>query len=318
MEFLCNETSAGIRLDVFLTEQTELTRSAAQKLIEAGEITVNGSSVAKNYKLRAGDEIFVMLPEPACLEAEPENIPVDIMYEDDAVIIVNKPQGMVVHPAAGHMSGTLVNALLYHAAGRLSAINGVVRPGIVHRIDKDTSGILAVAKTNTAHLSLAEQIKEHSVRREYFCLARGMFQETHFTVNQPIGRHPKDRKKMAITAKGGRTAVTHFTVLRQYDGYALLRCRLETGRTHQIRVHLASLSKPVAGDPVYGVKNEKLAKKYALTGQLLHAALLGFIHPETKEYMEFFAPPPKTFLQVLEGLDPAGFQELLDSVIKPG
>ena len=318
MEFLCNETSVGIRLDVFLTEQAELTRSAAQKLIEAGEITVNGSSVAKNYKLRAGDVIFVMLPEPACLEAEPENIPVDIMYEDDAVIIVNKPQGMVVHPAAGHMSGTLVNALLYHAEGRLSAINGVVRPGIVHRIDKDTSGILAVAKTNAAHLSLAEQIKEHSVRREYFCLARGVFQETHFTVNQPIGRHPKDRKKMAITAKGGRTAVTHFTVLRQYDGYALLRCRLETGRTHQIRVHLASLSKPVAGDPVYGVKNEKLAKKYALTGQLLHAALLGFIHPETQEYMEFFAPPPQAFLQVLEGLDPAGFQELLDSVIKPG
>ena len=317
MEILCNEASAGTRLDVFLTEQADLTRSAAQRLIETEAVIINGKAVAKNYKLRLGDAVEVTLPEPRDLEAEPEDIPIDIVYEDESVIIVNKPQGMVVHPAAGHNTGTLVNALLYHAKGRLSAINGVVRPGIVHRIDKDTSGILVIAKTNEAHLSLAEQIKVHSVRREYFCLSRGNFSEDCFTVNEPIGRHPKDRKKMAIMPKGGRPAVTHFTVLRRYDGYALLRCRLETGRTHQIRVHLASLGKPVACDPVYGIKNEKLAKKYAQTGQLLHAALLGFIHPETKEYMEFFAPPPPAFQSVLRGLDPEGFSELMETVLRP-
>ncbi len=302
MQFVCDEASAGLRLDVFLSEEADLTRSAAQKLIENGDATVSGEKVNKNYKLRSGDAVQVILPEAKELEAKPENIPVEIVYEDDAVIVVNKAQGMVVHPAAGHDGGTLVNALLYHAGGRLSAINGVIRPGIVHRIDKDTSGILVVAKTNAAHLSLAEQIKEHSVNREYFCIAHGTFKEENFTVDKPIGRHPKDRKKMAVVQAGGRNAVTHITVVQQFARCALLRCRLETGRTHQIRVHLASLGHPVAGDPVYGVKNDPLTKKYALTGQLLHAALLGFSHPETNEYVEFTAPLPEHFQQVVDGL----------------
>ncbi len=303
MNFVCDEASSGLRLDVFLSEQADLTRSAAQKLIDNGDVLVSGKAATKNYKVRPGDTISATLHEAKELEAQPENLPVEIVYEDDSVIIVNKAQGMVVHPAAGHDGGTLVNALLYHAKGRLSAINGVIRPGIVHRIDKDTSGILAVAKTNDAHLSLAEQIKEHSVSREYFCLAYGNFKESTFTVNRPIGRHPKDRKKMAIVSSGGREAVTHVTVLRQYDGCALLKCRLETGRTHQIRVHLSSLGHPVVGDPVYGVKTDKIAKKNALAGQLLHAALLGFVHPKTGEYVEFSAPLPEHFQKVLDSLE---------------
>jgi len=313
LEFTCDEASAGTRLDVFLSAQADLTRSAAQKLIENQDVTVDGRAVSKNYKLRYGDAVCAFLPEPKALAAVPENIPLTIVYEDDSVIVVNKPQGMVVHPAAGHSEGTLVNALLYHAGGRLSAINGVVRPGIVHRIDKDTSGILVVAKTNEAHLSLAEQIKEHSVTREYFCLACGSFPEERFTVDKPIGRHPKDRKRMAVMQAGGRHAVTHFHVLRQYEGCALLRCRLETGRTHQIRVHLASIGRPVVADPVYGAKNDRWAKKYALTGQLLHAALLGFIHPNTKEYMEFSAPLPPLFSKVLQGIDPDFSEQMLVS-----
>ncbi len=305
MQFICDETSAGLRLDVFLSGQAELTRSLAQKLIENGDVKVGGQTVNKNYKLRTGDEISIVLPEAEPLEAEPENIPLEIVFEDDALIVVNKPQGMVVHPAAGHVTGTLVNALLYHAKGRLSAINGVIRPGIVHRIDKDTSGLLVVAKTNNAHLSLAEQIKEHSVTREYFCIAHGKFKEEAFTVDKPIGRHQKDRKKMAIVAAdNGRHAVTHVQVVKQFARWALLTCRLETGRTHQIRVHLSSLGHPVAGDPVYGVKNDSLAKKYALKGQLLHAATLGFVHPESGEYMEFHAPLPAHFQKVLDGLEP--------------
>lgn len=303
MHFLCDKTSAGVRLDVFLSEQSGLTRSAVQKLVDGGDVTVSGNQVSKNYKLRLGDEVSIVMPEAKELAAQPEDIPVEIVYEDNALIVVNKAQGMVVHPAAGHDGGTLVNALLYHAKGRLSAINGVIRPGIVHRIDKDTSGILVVAKTNEAHLFLAEQIKEHSVSREYYCIAHGTFKSESFTVDKPIGRHPKDRKKMAVVASGGRNAVTHVTVVRQFSRCALLRCRLETGRTHQIRVHLASLGHPVAGDPVYGVKNDFLTKKYALTGQLLHAALLGFIHPETGAYVEFKAPLPEHFQRVLDDLE---------------
>ncbi|MGN1058990.1 MAG: RluA family pseudouridine synthase [Clostridia bacterium] len=261
---------------------------------------MKNGTVPKNYRLRPGDTISLVLPEAAAPEAMPEDIPLNIVYEDSELIIVNKPQGMVVHPAAGHGGGTLVNALLHHAGGRLSAINGVIRPGIVHRIDKDTSGILVIAKTNSAHLSLAEQIKVHSVSREYLCLVYGRFKEESFTVDKPIARHPKDRKKMAVCTNGGRRAVTHVQVLRQYDDCALLRCRLETGRTHQIRVHLASIGHPVVGDPVYGVKNDRLAKKYALTGQLLHAALLGFIHPKTGEYVSFSAPLPPHFQQVID------------------
>lgn len=302
LRFVCDETSAGLRLDVFLSEQAELTRSAAQKLIENGAAQVNGQEAVKNYKLRCGDVVSAVLPEPEPAEAVPENIPIDIIYEDDALLVVNKPQGMVVHPAAGHLSGTLVNALLYHAKGRLSAINGVVRPGIVHRIDRDTSGILVVAKTNAAHLSLAEQIKEHSVHRAYLCIAYGRFKETEFTVDKPIDRHPKDRKRMAIVADG-RRAVTHVSVLRQYDDCALLRCCLETGRTHQIRVHLSTLGHPIAGDPVYGVKTDRLAKKYSLNGQLLHAAMLGFVHPDTQEYIEFSTPVPPYFQAILDDLE---------------
>lgn len=303
LKFVCDETSAGTRLDVFLSEQADVTRSAAQKLIESGDVTVSGKTASKNYKLKKGDEIVFMLPGPVDLEAVPENIPLDIVFEDSELIIVNKPQGMVVHPAAGHGTGTLVNALLYHAQGRLSAINGVIRPGIVHRIDKDTSGILAIAKTNEAHLSLAEQIKEHSVTRAYYCIAYGKFKETEFTIDKPMDRHPKDRKKMAVCSSGGRRAVTHGTVLRQYNDCALVRCRLETGRTHQIRVHLSNLGHPVAGDPVYGLKTDKIAKKYGLCGQMLHAAMLGFVHPKTAEYVEFSAPPPDYFLQVVRDLD---------------
>ncbi len=303
MNIFCDETSAGLRLDVFLSEQAGLTRSAAQKLIERGDALVSGKLSSKNYKLKFGDEITLTLPEAKELAAQPEDIPLEIVFEDDELILVNKAQGMVVHPAAGHDGGTLVNALLHHCKGRLSAINGVIRPGIVHRIDKDTSGILVIAKTNKAHLSLAEQIKEHSVSREYFCLAHGKFKEESFIVDKPIGRHPKDRKKMAIVKEGGRNAVTHVTVLKQFDDSALLRCRLETGRTHQIRVHLSSLGHPVVGDPVYGVKSDRFVKKYKLNGQLLHAALLGFIHPETKEYMEFSVPLPEHFQRVLEDLE---------------
>lgn len=308
--FTCDETSAGLRLDVFLSEQADMTRSAAQKLIESGAVQLTfadasqqgGKTPSKNYKLRLGDTVSAILPEPELLAAEPENIPLDIVFEDSELIIVNKPQGMVVHPAPGHATGTLVNALLYHAGGRLSAINGVVRPGIVHRIDRDTSGILAVAKTNDAHLCLAEQIKEHSVHRAYLCIAYGRFKESEFTIDKPIDRHTKDRKKMAIAQSGGRCAVTHVSVLRQYDDCALLRCRLETGRTHQIRVHLSSIGHPVAGDPVYGVKTDRLTKKYQLNGQLLHAAMLGFVHPKTHEYVEFSAPVPPYFQKVLDDL----------------
>ena len=302
MQFLCDEASAGIRLDVFLSEQGGLTRSAAQRLIENGDVTVCGKAVAKNYKLCCQDEIDMVLPEAKDPEAKPENIPVEIVYEDDSLIVVNKPQGMVVHPASGHDGGTLVNALLYHASGRLSAINGVVRPGIVHRIDKDTSGILVVAKTNEAHLSLAEQIKEHSVSRTYYCLVHGKMKEESFTVGKPIGRHPKDRKKMAVVTKGGRHAVTHVSVVTQFETCALLKCQLETGRTHQIRVHLSTLGHPVVGDPVYGVKNDKMTKKYALKGQLLHAASLGFQHPESGQFVEFSAPLPDYFENVLNQL----------------
>lgn len=292
-------SSDKIRIDKYLAETCpELTRSFVQKLIEEEHITVNGKVCTKKTMVSDGDAVVCEIPAPKELSVTEENIPLEIVYEDDSLIVVNKPRGMVVHPANGNYDGTLVNALLYHCKGRLSSINGVIRPGIVHRIDKDTSGILLVAKTDAAHLSLAEQIKEHSVKREYVALLDGVIKEDGGTVDKPIGRSEKDRKKMAITLKNSRNAVTHYTVLERYAGYCLVKCRLETGRTHQIRVHMASLGHPVTGDPVYGAKKQKLFHE----GQLLHAKTIGFIHPSTGEYMEFTSELPKEFREVLDKL----------------
>ena len=295
---IADENSAGERIDKYISENTDdISRSFAATLAGDGAVLVNGKQVAKNYKLKPGDEIKIEIPEPEPIVAEPENIPIDIVYEDKHLIVVNKPQGMVVHPAAGNYTGTLVNALLYLTGNSLSAINGVVRPGIVHRIDKDTSGLLVVAKNNDAHLFLSEQIKERKANRRYVALLNGIVKEDG-TVNKPIARHPNDRKKMAIVS-GGREAVTHYHVLENYrSGYTLAECVLETGRTHQIRVHMASIGHSVVGDKVYGIKKEK----FKLEGQLLHARTLGFIHPQTGEYMEFSAPIPNYFEDVLKKL----------------
>lgn len=300
---IAQENHAGMRLDVFVSEQFDLTRSAAQKLIEEGHVFLGDKTALKKYKIKAHDEVRVEKPEPCVIDAIPQNIPLDILFEDDDVIVVNKSQGMVVHPAAGNPDGTLVNALMYHTGGNLSAINGIIRPGIVHRIDKDTSGILVVAKNNDAHLSLAEQIKEHSVTREYLCLIHGGVSWDSLTVDKPIDRDPKDRKKMLAGVSGGRHAVTHFFVETRYRGYTLLRCRLETGRTHQIRVHLKSIGKHIVGDPLYGLKVDTLAKTNHIEGQLLHAEKLGFVHPRTKTYVEFVQEVPPYFLCILNKLE---------------
>ncbi len=302
-KFTTEKEDCGKRLDIFLSEYADITRSNAQKLLEDGCVLVNGIKETKKYKLKSGDEVQVSIPEPRVVDAVPQNIPIDIVYEDEDIIVVNKPQGMVVHPAAGNYDGTLVNALMYHTKGNLSAINGVIRPGIVHRIDKDTSGILVVAKNDKAHLSLSEQIKDHSMTREYYCLVAGGVKENEFTVDKPIGRDPRDRKKMLAGARDGRCAVTHFFVLKRYQGYTLLKCILETGRTHQIRAHLKSVGKAIVGDMVYGLKKDKLAQKYGISGQLLHAKKLGFIHPGKNEYVEFDSQLPENFLCILNKLD---------------
>lgn len=287
----------GMRLDKFISDNTDLSRSFAAKLAEDGKIFSNDKKTAKNYRVKSGECITVFVPESECLEIKPENIPLDVIYEDSELLVVNKPQGMVVHPAPGNYDGTLVNAILYHCGDSLSAINGVVRPGIVHRIDKDTSGLLVVAKTNEAHVFLAEGIKEHKTDRHYIALLNGIVKQSG-TVNKPIARHPQDRKKMAVCA-GGRDAVTHYFPKICYEqGYTLTECVLETGRTHQIRVHMASIGHSVVGDKTYGIKNEK----FKLSGQLLHAASLGFTHPKTGEYMRFSAPLPNYFEKVLKGL----------------
>jgi len=291
----------GVRVDVFVSDAEEsLTRSAAQNLLKEGLVSVNGTPVGKSYKVKVGDTVSWTVPDPEPLEAVPQDIPLDIVYEDDDLLVVNKPRGMVVHPAPGNPDGTLVNALLYHCQGNLSGINGVIRPGIVHRIDKDTSGLLIVAKNDLAHQNLAAQIQDHSFTREYRAVVHGNLKEESGTVDAPIGRSSNDRKKMAVTDKNSRNAVTHWEVLDRYPGYTYLKLRLETGRTHQIRVHMAYIGHPVAGDPVYGPKNTPKE----LHGQCLHAGLIGFQHPRTGEYLEFQAELPEyfqTFLRKLSG-----------------
>lgn len=291
------EESAGLRADVFLAgELEEHTRSSVQRFFEKGFISVNGKTAVKNYRLKAGDAIEVSLPEPEPSEVLPENIPLDIVYEDDSLLVVNKPKGMVVHPAAGNAAGTLVNALLYHCGGSLSGIGGVIRPGIVHRIDKDTSGLLIVAKTDAAHRGLSEQIKAHSFTRRYHAVLYGRLKNESGTVDAPIGRHPAERKKMCVTDKDSRAAVTHYKVCEYLDGFTHVILELETGRTHQIRVHMAYLGHPVAGDAVYGPK--KVITE--LVGQCLHARTIGFIHPANGEYMEFTSDLPDYFTRFLQ------------------
>ncbi|WP_283579639.1 RluA family pseudouridine synthase [Ligilactobacillus aviarius] len=284
------------RIDKVLTTlEPEITRSQLKNLINDGHVTVNGQAVKPKYKVQAGDKISLVKPEPQSLELTPENIPLDIVYEDDDVIVVNKPQGMVVHPAPGHPDHTLVNALLYHSP--LSTINGTFRPGIVHRIDKDTSGLLMVAKNDLAHQSLAEQLRNKTNKREYLALVYGQIKEDEGTIDAPLGRNPQDRKKQAVV-KGGRHAVTHFKVIKRYDNFTLVKCILETGRTHQIRVHMKYIGHPLVGDPLYGPR-----KMIGKNGQFLHAALLGFKHPRTGEEMVFEAPLPENFQKMLDKLD---------------
>ena len=293
-------TENGVRLDKLLCENLDgFTRSAVQRLIEDGNVTVNDVIVAKNYKCKAGDNVEIFVPDAKPLEATAQNIALDIVYEDNDLLVVNKPKGMVVHPANGNPDGTLVNALLYHCGESLSGINGVIRPGIVHRIDKDTSGLLIVAKSDKAHIGLAEQIKEHSFSRAYETVVYGNIKEDKFTVCQPIGRDSRDRKKMAVTPKNSKKAVTHFEVIKRYGEFTHLRCTLETGRTHKIRVHCAYIGHPVAGDSVYGPK--KVIER--LHGQCLHAKHIGFVHPITNEYLEFESELPEYFVSFLNYLD---------------
>ncbi|MEJ8729560.1 Ribosomal large subunit pseudouridine synthase D [uncultured Flavonifractor sp.] len=290
----------GERLDAFLARSVpDLTRSAAQRLLERGAVTLRGRAAKKNDKTRLGDSLTVCLPEPQPVDLVPQNIPLDVIYEDDDVIVVNKPVGLVVHPAPGHPDGTLVNALLYHCGTSLSGINGELRPGIVHRIDRDTSGLIVAAKNDRAHLALAAQLQDHSLARVYEAVAVGGFREDCGTVDAPIGRHPVDRKKMAVDRKNGREAVTHWSVLARYPGYTHVECRLETGRTHQIRVHLASIGHPLLGDTVYGSKKPWPG----LAGQCLHARRLRFVHPSTGEPLELECPLPDWFRDVLEKLE---------------
>lgn len=287
------------RLDKFLAEQMpELSRSHIQKLIRDGNVTVNQRTVKANYKVSVGDCVQIEVPEPEILDILPENIPLDILYEDDDILVVNKPKGMVVHPAPGHYSGTLVNAILYHCKDNLSGINGVIRPGIVHRIDMNTTGSLLVCKNDQSHRILAEQLKVHSITRKYHAIVYGSLKEDSGTVDAPIGRHPTDRKKMSTKAPNGRDAVTHYKVLERFGNFTYIECQLETGRTHQIRVHMASIGHPILGDEVYGP-----AKcPYKLEGQTLHAKILGIKHPVTGVYMEFDAPLPEYFQKILEKL----------------
>lgn len=299
LEFVCTSDNAGERIDAFLSKNCEdFSRSAISKNIEKGLVTVNGKQVNKSFKLSADDFVEMIVEDPIELDVLPQDIPLDIVYEDEDLLVVNKPKGMVVHPAAGNYTDTLVNALMYHCKDSLSGINGVMRPGIVHRIDKNTSGLLIVAKNDKAHNHLSEQIKEHSFTREYVTIVYGNIKDDSGTIDAPIGRHPIDRKKMCVIDKNSKHAVTHFEVLERFFGYTMLKCKLETGRTHQIRVHMAYIGHPVAGDDVYGPK--KVIK--SLGGQCLHAQKIGFIHPSTDEYLEFSSEVPQVFSDFLHKL----------------
>lgn len=291
---------SGIRIDRFLSEQLpEHSRSYIQKLIKDGRVSIGGKTVKSNYKIAGTEEISLLVPDQVLPDILPEDIPLDILYEDQDLIVVNKPKGMVVHPAAGHYSGTLVNALMYHCKDDLSGINGVMRPGIVHRIDRNTTGSLLVCKNDFAHNAIAEQLKVHSITRKYRAIVHGNLKNDQGTVDAPIGRHPIDRKKMAIEPRNGRDAITHYRVLERFGNYTYIECQLETGRTHQIRVHMSSIHHPIVGDDVYGPAKCPFS---GLQGQTLHAQVLGFIHPRTGEYMEFSAPLPEYFENLLTKL----------------
>ena len=292
--------TAGERLDAFLARAVEgLTRSSAQRLLEEGCVTVDGKPAKKNHKLTLGQEVSVTVPEPKEVDIVPTEMPLDIVYEDEDVLVINKPKGLVVHPAAGHQDDTLVNGLLHAMGDQLSGINGELRPGIVHRIDKDTSGLLAVAKNDLAHTVLASQLKDHTMARTYECIVCGSMKEDSGTVDAPIGRHPTDRKKMCVAARNGRDAVTHWEVIRRYRGYTHVRCRLETGRTHQIRVHMAFLGHPILGDMVYGHRKPELGQ----TSQVLHAGILCFKHPRDEHPVVVMADLPDYFKEVLAKLE---------------
>lgn len=294
------DTNANnMRIDRFISERmSDTSRSYIQKLIKDELVTVDSKVVKSNYKVKEGEWVEIVLPEPVSLDIEAENIPLDILYEDSDVLLVNKPKDMVVHPSAGHITGTLVNALLYHCKDSLSSINGVMRPGIVHRIDKDTTGILIICKNDKAHNCIAEQLKVHSITRRYHALVWNNITDDTGTIDAPIGRHPVDRKKMAINHKNGKQAVTHYKVLERFGQYTYIQCELETGRTHQIRVHMASIGHPLVGDPVYGPAKQP----FKTDGQMLHAKVFGFIHPSTNEYMEFETDLPEYFQLILEKL----------------
>ncbi len=298
-----DEAADGVRIDKFLSDTlTEYSRSFIQKIIKDELVLANDKHVKSNYKVAAGDVLNITVPECKTPEIDPENIPLDIIYEDDDIIVINKPKGMVVHPAAGHYSGTLVNALMYHCRDNLSGINGVLRPGIVHRIDMNTTGVIVACKNDYAHNFIAQQLSVHSITRKYYAIVHNQFNNTEGVVDAPIGRNPSDRKKMAVDKKNGKRAVTHYRVLEQFGKFSYIECQLETGRTHQIRVHMASIGHPLLGDDVYGSGKSP----FNITGQALHARVLGFVHPRTGKYMEFEAPLPDYFQKILNDLESNG------------
>lgn len=301
LRFVVGEEDGDIRIDKYLSGCCEdMSRSFLQKLLKEGSVLVDEKPVKSSYKVDGGDVVTLDVPEAVEPEILAEPMELEILYEDEDVVLVNKPKGMVVHPGAGHLTGTLVNGLMYHCRGQLSGINGILRPGIVHRIDMDTTGILVVCKNDQAHKSIAAQLKEHSITRRYWAIAHGRIDEEEITVDASIGRHPTERKKMSVHARNGKPAITHITVIKQFKGYAYVECRLETGRTHQIRVHMASIGHPLLGDRVYGSDKCPFPQ---LRGQTLHAGILGFVHPRTGQYMEFNAPLPEYFRHLLDKLE---------------